>query len=92
MVVPNTVEALSQLFLREPSPGEFRGKGLYRLFLALDIALDVPPRTSFRDNLLRCDGNEIVSEDIRGFVFLQGIVDGIDRVYTGEAEQVSHFR
>ena len=68
VVVPDTIQALSQLFLREPSSRIFRGKSLYGFLLALDVPLDIPPRTPFRDNLLRGNGNEIVSEDVRRLV------------------------
>jgi len=57
VVVPDTIETLSQLFLREPSSRIFRGKSLDGFLLALDVALDVPPRTPFRVNLLRGSGN-----------------------------------
>lgn len=43
VVIPNTIEALSELFLWEPSHRIFRGKGFYRPLLALDVALDVSP-------------------------------------------------
>jgi len=70
VVIPDAVETLSQLFLCKPSPRVFRGKSLYGLLLALDIALDIPPCTPFRDDLFCGNGNEIVSEDIRSLVFL----------------------
>lgn len=70
VVVPDTIETLPQLFLREPSSRKLRGKGLYGFLLALDVALNIPPRAPFRNNLLRGNGDEIVSEDICSLVFL----------------------
>lgn len=68
VVVPDAIETLSQLFLCEPSSRIFRGKSLDGFLLALDVPLDVPPRTPFRDDLLRGNGNKIVSEDVRSLV------------------------
>lgn len=70
VVISNAVETLSELFLCKPSHGVFRRKGFYGPLLALDVTLDVPPRTPFRDDFLSGDGNEVISEDIRCLVFL----------------------
>lgn len=70
VVIPNTIETLSELFLWEPPHRVFRGKGFYRPLLALDVALDVSPGAPFRDDLLRRNGNEIVPEDICNLVLL----------------------
>ena len=69
VVVADTIETLSQLFLCQSPSRVFRGESLYGFLLALDVALDIPPRTSFRENLLCGNGNEIIPEDIRGLVF-----------------------
>ena len=91
VIISNAVETLSELFLRKPSGRVFRGKCLYCLLLVLDVSLDVPPRTPFRVDFLRCNGDEIVSEDIRNFVLLKHVIDGLDRIDTGEAEKVLDF-
>jgi hypothetical protein len=92
MVVADAVQALSDILVGKTTTGVSVRESLDGTLLVLDVFLDFTSRTAFRVNLLRGNRYEVISKKVKGIVLFKHRVDSLDRLNTGEGEQILHLR
>jgi hypothetical protein len=92
VVVPDAVQRLTDALPREPRlPAVLGGERLYRAFLGLDVALDLPPAPLIGDDLLRGSCDERVTKQVEHIVFAEKFMHRPNRRDAREPEHVAHF-